>query len=130
MVNDPLGDALIQIKNGYLAGKETVTVPFSKIKEELVKLLAKTSFISSYETYGNDPKRTLLIKLKYIDKKPVLTNVVRLSKPGLRIYVNKDNIPNVLGGLGITIISTPKGLTTGNLARKKKIGGEVICKIW
>lgn len=130
MISDPIADALIQIKNGYLAGKNSVTIPHSNMKEELFMLLTKSGFIESAKVTGEKVKKTIQVKLKYKDKKPVLTNVVKVSKPSLRVYVNKDSIPWVLGSLGTVIISTSNGLITGSEARKRKTGGEVICKIW
>lgn len=130
MFNDPVADILIQIKNGYLTRKSSVTVPFSKIKERLVSLLYKNGYIGNFLTKGSGYKKQLVINLKYPDQKPVLTNVIRISKPGLRIYVNRKNIPAVFGGLGITLISTAKGLMTGGEARRQNLGGELICKIW
>lgn len=129
MLNDPLGDALAQIKNGYMARKKSISIPYSRTKEELIRLLVKIGFIEVVEV-SNKNKKLINITLKYKGKEPVITNVVRVSKPGLRVYVNKDSIPSVLGGLGITIISTPEGLMVGNQAKKRKIGGELICKIW
>lgn len=138
MVNDPIGDTLIQIKNGYLAKKSTVIIPYSKFKHELLKLLVREGFISEVEVKKETNKKTLTVDLKYKDTEsasgnrgePVLTDIVRVSKPGLRVYVKSNNIPRVLGGLRIAIISTPKGLMTDKQARKKKLGGELICKIW
>jgi len=130
MFNDPIADTLIRIKNGYLAKKPEVAVGYSKINEELVKLIVKNGFAEEIKVSGSGLEKKIIIKLKYIDKQPAISNVVRVSKPSLRIYVNKDNIPSVFGGLGKTIISTPKGLLIGNEARKKHLGGEVICKIW
>ena len=130
MTSDPLGDALIQIKNGYLSRKESVTLPHSKIKEELVKVMLKKEYIESIKVVAGKKGKLLKIVLSYKDKRPALTNVVRVSKPSLRVYADKNSILTVLGGLGFTIISTPSGLMTGAEARKRKIGGEVICKIW
>lgn len=130
MVNDPIADTLIQIKNGYLASKEKISVPYSKIKYELIKLLVEKGFVKSQKVVGDGYKKQIVIELKYENKKGALSNVLRVSKPSLRIYVNKNSIPKVFGGLGITIISTSKGLMTGEEARKKKVGGELICKIW
>lgn len=130
MFNDPIADTLIRIKNGYLAKKPEVVVGYSKMNEELVKLIVKNGFLQEAKVSGSGHQKKIIIKLKYIDKQPAISNIVRVSKPSLRIYVNKDNIPRVFGGLGKTIISTPKGLLTGSEARKKHLGGEVICKIW
>ena len=135
MLSDPIADLLSGIKNAYLVDKEGIEVPYSKIKENLTKILVKKGYIKSSKS--NPPaggqssnKKTLILTLKYKDKKPVLTNIKRISKPGVRIYVKKEKIPRVLSGLGTVILSTPKGLMTGKEARKKGLGGEVICEIW
>lgn len=127
MVNDAISDLLVQIKNGYMAKNATVELPWSKLKEAVVKVMADNNFVGGYEVIDD---RSLVIKLKYEGKKPVLTDVKRVSKPSLRVYAGKGNLPKVLGGLGILIVSTPMGLMTGKDAYKKGIGGEVICKIW
>ena len=133
MISDPIADLLTRIKNAYLADKKTVSVPYSKTKENLVKILVKKGFIEKIkiESLPRSKKLKIIkVALKYQDKKPVLTGVKRVSKPGVRIYVKRDKIPRVLGGLGIVILSTSQGLMTGEEARKKGLGGEVICKIW
>lgn len=130
MVNDPIADTLIQIKNSYLADLEQVTVSYSKMKHELIKLLVNYGFVKSFDLVNDGYKKKIVIELKYENKKAAMTNCLPVSKPGLRVYVNKNNIPKVFGGLGITVLSTPKGLMTGYEARKKKLGGELICKIW
>lgn len=133
MTSDPIADLLFRIKNGYLANKEVISVPYSKMKERLVKILVKKGWLAGLRSEalakGSRLKR-LEITLKYENKKPVLTNVKRISKPGVRTYVKKGKIPRVLSGYGMVILSTPQGLMTGQEARKKKLGGEVICKIW
>lgn len=133
MISDPIADLLTRIKNAYLADKKTVSVPYSKTKENLVRILVKKGFIEKIkiESLPRSKKLKIIkVALKYQDKKPVLTGVKRVSKPGVRIYVKRDKIPRVLGGLGIVILSTSQGLMTGEEARKKGLGGEVICKIW
>jgi len=129
MINDPIADFLIRIKNGYLAKKTEVSVPYSKIKENLGKILVEEGYLEKLKI-KNEKLKIIELTLKYEGKRPALTDVQRVSKPGLRIYVDKTKIPKVLGGLGITIISTPKGLMTDKEARKKGLGGEVICKVW
>ncbi|MBI5465606.1 30S ribosomal protein S8 [Candidatus Gottesmanbacteria bacterium] len=141
MLSDPIADFLSRIKNGYLAKKKEITVPFSKIKENLAKILVEEGYLSNgkwqsaqkrvpAESANGKSKKELVLTLKYEKKKPALTDIKRVSKPGLRIYVDKTKIPKVLGGLGITIVSTPKGLMTDKEARKKGLGGEIICKVW
>jgi small subunit ribosomal protein S8 len=132
MMTDPISDFLIQIKNGYLARKEKIEVPYSKNKEALGKLLVKESYLGKVTVKKEEGsiKKYLIIELLYIGKKPKLTEIVRLSKPSVRIYVKGKQIPKVLGGLGMIIISTPKGFLTGRQARKEGVGGELICKLW
>lgn len=131
-------DTLIRIKNGYLAGKKTVETPCSKMEERLVKILLKEGYLSHLEIKtvkaGTKKKgakvKIMAMDLKYDGRKPVLRELKIVSKPSLRIYVQKDNIPSVLGGQGLVILSTPRGLMTGREAQKKGLGGEIICKIW
>lgn len=130
MINDVIADSLMRIKNGYLASKKEVVIPYSRLRQQLVKLIIKAGFLSSVKIKGEKTKKQLVVELKYVDKKPVLTQVVKLSKPSLRMYVKHNQIPKVLGGLGVVILSTSSGLMLGKEARKKKVGGELICKIW
>ncbi len=130
MVNDLISDSLVKIKNGYLAGNSEVTLFYSKITEKLVTLLINNNFASKIEIVKKDNRKAIIVSLIYKDKKPAVVDIVRVSKPSLRVYVNRKKIPWVFGGLGICIISTPKGLMTGSQARKNNLGGELICKIW
>lgn len=130
MTNDPIADLLIQIKNGYMARKEKVIIPHSQIKESLAKLLQRTGYVGKVEVVKDGIFKSISVELSYNGKKPKLIGVVRESKPGRRVYVAKGEIPRVLGGMGVAIISTAEGLLTDKEARKKKIGGELLCKIW
>lgn len=131
MVNDPIGDFLIQLKNGYLANKKELSIPNSKMKESLARLLLKEGYLGKVEVITREKtKKSLKLKLVYNEKISKLTNVRRVSKPGMKVYVSKKNIPRVLGGFGIAIISTPSGLMTGKEAKEKGLGGEFICKLW
>lgn len=123
---DPIGDALIRIKNGYQVGKQTVDVSFSKLILRLMEVLEKEGYIGKVQKKD----RVITVELKYKDRKPVLTDVRRVSKPSLRVYRGFKDLPTVLNGLGVAIISTPKGLMTDKQARKLKIGGEVLALIW
>lgn len=123
---DPVADALIRIKNGYLVGKLEVSLNYSKLVLALMKLLEKEGYVEKVKLEG----RSILITLKYISRTPALTDVKRVSKPSLRIYKGVRALPSVLNGLGIAIISTPKGLMTGKEARKQKMGGEVLALVW
>jgi small subunit ribosomal protein S8 len=130
MVNDPIGDMLIQIKNASAAHNSVIELPYSKLKEALGKILLDEGYVTSLAKVGADPKANLHIGIKYVNNESVITGVKRVSKPGLRWYVNKDTIPQVVGGMGIAILSTPQGIMTGRDAKKKGIGGELLCKIW
>lgn len=130
MVNDTVSDTLIRIKNGYLADKESVIIPYSKISESLVNLMVKNKFIAFTKVEKEGKHKVISATLLYNDNSPSLIGIERVSKPSYRVYVKSTEIPKVFGGLGITIVSTPKGLMIGNEARKQKMGGEVLCKIW
>lgn len=130
MINDSIGDMIIQIKNAAFAGREIVELPHSKMKAAVAKILQQERYLDSVEKIGRSPKEVLRLKLSYEDKVPVLTNVKRVSKPGIRCYVTKYKIPVVMGGTGISIVSTPQGIMTGKEARKLGIGGELLCTVW
>ncbi len=130
MVTDPLGDLLIQIKNASLAGVQTLALPYSKLKITVCKILVSEGYISSVEKNGLDPKASLTITIKYQGKVPAITNVKRISKPGMRVYVAANRIPTVVGGMGTSIVSTSAGIMTGKDAKRKKLGGELLCEIW
>lgn len=130
MLTDPIADMLIRIKNGYLARHKTVEFPYSKMKESLAEILVKTGFLAKTEVLGQKKPPLVRVTLKYEGKTPALAGVQRVSKPGLRIYAGKDKLPQVLGGLGTVIVSTPRGLMTDKEAKKLGLGGEVICKVW
>lgn len=130
MVNDPVGDMLIQIKNAYMAGKSVVVLPHSKLKEAVAKILMQEGYVLSVSAVGEQVKRSLELRLRYEGSVPALTDLKRKSKPGLRVYVGSHAIPTVVGGMGIAIVSTPLGIMTGKQARNKHIGGEVLCEVW
>lgn len=123
---DPVGDALIRIKNGYSVGKVSVQMRFSKLIWKLVKLLQKEGYLEGVE----QDDREIIVILKYDSRIPALTDVKRVSKPSLRVYKGVKDLPHVLNGLGIAVISTPKGLMTDKEARKAKVGGEVLALVW
>jgi len=129
VVNDPIGDMLIRIKNGYLARKVVVEVPYSIMKEEIAKLLVKKGYLKKFKI-ENLKFKILKLELKYEGKRPGIEGVKRISKPGVRTYAKAGEIPKVKYGFGITIVSTPKGIMTGREAKKKNLGGEVICQVW
>ncbi len=131
MVNDPIADMLTRIRNANMAQHDVVEVPASHVKKAIAEILKKEGFIRDYH-YINDHKQGILrINLKYThNSQRVITGLKRISKPGLRVYAGKDDLPRVLGGLGIAVISTSKGVLTDKDARKDGVGGEVLCYIW
>ncbi|MBU1326897.1 30S ribosomal protein S8 [Patescibacteria group bacterium] len=130
MMHDSIGDMIIQIKNAACAGKEIVELPHSNMKAAVARIFQQEQYLDSVEKIGSKPKELLRLKLSYEGKVPVLTNVKRVSKPGLRCYVTKYKIPTVMGGTGISIVSTPQGIMTGKEAWKRGIGGELLCTVW
>ena len=131
VVTDTIADMLTRIRNANQMRYEEVKVPASNIKKEIARILKEEGFIKDYKIENNDAQGTIVLTLKYTDKKErVITGLKRISKPGLRVYANKDEIPKVLNGLGIAIISTSKGIMTDKEARKENIGGEVLAYIW
>jgi small subunit ribosomal protein S8 len=131
MMTDTISDMLTRIRNGLMAKKPEVVLPYSNFKHSLAKVLQKEGWIASTETTEVDGMKSLALKLKYDQTgEPIISGIVRVSKPGQRIYSNRAAIPSVLGGMGTTIISTSKGLMTDREARKNKVGGEIVCQIW
>ncbi|WP_373020765.1 30S ribosomal protein S8 [Thiomicrorhabdus sp.] len=128
-MSDPIADMLTRIRNGQMAGHSNVVIPSSKVKLAIAKVLADEGFVSTYSVKENDGKAELSVDLKYYEGKPVIEMIKRVSRPGLRVYKNKDELPEVIGGLGIALISTSKGIMTDRDARKSGIGGEVICYV-
>lgn len=126
MIVDPVADALIRIKNGYLVSKKEIQIPYAKLQFNLCKLLSKGGYISEVGKKGN----LITVTLKYDGRTPSLSDVKRVSKPSLRVYKGYQDLPRVLNGLGVAIISTSKGLMTDKEARKKKLGGEVMAEVW
>ncbi len=135
-VSDPIADFLTRIRNAVMAGNQNVSIPSSKIKVALAKILVEEGFIDGFEQVSieDKPQNSLRINLKYVgerrDRKPVITGLKRVSKPGRRIYVGRGEIPWVQSGLGISILTTPKGVVTGVRARQLGVGGEVLCEVW
>jgi small subunit ribosomal protein S8 len=131
MVTDPIADMLTRIRNATMARHDFVLVPSSKIKLAVAKILRDEGFVKEYEVVKGKQQRAIKIYLKYTDKKePVIEGLQRVSKPGLRIYVSKSEIPRVYGGLGMAILSTPKGIISGKKAWQEGVGGELICFVW
>lgn len=131
MMTDPVADLLTRIRNASAAQHRRVVVPSSKVKVAVAKILAEEGFTSGYVVTDDQPQPNLIIGLKYTGKaKSVITNLERVSKPGRRVYVGYRDIPWVRSGLGINIVSTPKGVMTGRQARKEQVGGELLCNVW
>lgn len=130
MTNDPIADMLTRIRNAVMVGHDSVLVPHSRLKASLARILEEEGFIEDYEVVKNKPAQMIRIQLKYVDKQPAVLGLERVSRPGLRVYAGKTEIPRVYGGLGIAIISTSQGLMTGKNAWRKKLGGEVLCYVW
>ena len=128
-MNDPISDMLTRIRNGQKARKVSVSMPASTVKEAVASVLQDEGYITGYESSGEGAEKTLSVELKYFEGTPVIEKVQRVSKPGLRIYRGKDELPKVLGGLGIAIVSTSAGVMSDRRAREKGIGGEVICVV-
>jgi small subunit ribosomal protein S8 len=127
MPNDPVADLLTRVRNAAGARHETVSVPTSRMKAEVARILRDEGFISGYEQPN---ARELVLRMKYVGKLPAVAGLKRISKPGLRVYARKDEMPRVLGGLGVVIISTSSGLMTGREAERKGLGGEVLAYVW
>jgi small subunit ribosomal protein S8 len=130
-ISDPIADMLTRIRNATMARHDAVLVPSSRLKLAIAKILKEEGFIKDYEAVREESHKSIKIYIKYQDRnQPVLTGLERVSKPGLRIYVEKKEIPRVYGGMGIAILSTPKGVMTGHQARHQGIGGELLCYVW
>lgn len=129
-VTDPIADFLTRIRNAVKAKKKYVEIPSSAMKKNLTEILKQTSFITAYDVIEDNKQNVLKIQLKYIQGTPSISGLKRISTPGLRVYAGKDNLPKVLNGLGIAVISTSKGLMTEKQAKKEAVGGEVLCHIW
>lgn len=130
MVTDPIADMLTRIRNAIMAGHEDVLVPASRMKLSIAKTLKEERFVQDYETLRGKPETMIRIHFRYVDSRPALVGLERVSKPGLRVYVGRREIPRVYGGLGIAIVSTSKGVMTGQEAWRQHLGGELLCYVW
>ncbi len=131
MYTDPIADYLTRLRNGIMAGHEAVVVPSSKMKAAISGILKQEGYIHSFKQVEHEGRNYLIVNLKYVkDKQNVIHGLRRVSKPGLRIYAGVREIPEINGGLGIAILSTPKGLLTGKDARKQNVGGEILAHVW
>lgn len=127
-MSDPISDMLTRIRNAQAVNKKQVKVPVSKIKSAIANVLLDEGYLGSIEK--SDDNHSLIFGLKYYQQKPVIESIKRISKPGLRVYANKDNMPNVIGGLGIVVVSTSKGVMTGEQAANVDVGGEILCEVY
>jgi small subunit ribosomal protein S8 len=133
-MTDPVADFLTRLRNAAGAQKETVNIPASRLKRELARILAEQGYIESFEVEPPTPGRAgdqIVVRLKYTDdRRPVITKLQRVSRPGRRVYVGADEVPKILGGMGTAIVSTSRGVMTGHEARQARVGGEVVAEIW
>ena len=130
-MTDPIADLLTRLRNGLLAKHKTVDVPASKLKIEVVKTLKEEGYIENFTVLEQGPQGVVKVQLKYVASgEKVITGLERVSRPGRRVYCGKNEIPEVLGGLGINILSTPEGILTGAACKKRGVGGEVLCNVW
>ena len=135
-INDPISDMLTRVRNAMLAGQAQVAMPSSRIKAEIARILKDEGFLESVDVVDSEKSsfKILRLKIKYVgerrERRPVLSGITRVSSPGRRVYTKKTDIPWVLSGLGVAILSTPKGVMTGARARQLGVGGEILCKVW
>lgn len=134
MTSDPIADMLTRIRNALMIGKPTCEIPASKIKVEIARILKEEGYIEDYSVGDEKPFSLITITLKYYgarrERKPVISNIQRISKPGRRVYSGRADLPRVMSGIGIAIVTTPKGVMTAQQARREKVGGEVLCYVW
>ncbi|WP_024326601.1 30S ribosomal protein S8 [Thioalkalivibrio sp. AKL19] len=130
MMTDPISDMLTRVRNAQRANKEQVAIPYSKAKERILKVFAEEGFVGDMQVEGEAALKKLVVKLKYFEGRPVIETVERISRPGLRIYRGKDELPRINAGLGVAVISTPQGVMSDRAARAAGQGGEVLCKIY
>ena len=130
-MTDPIADMLTRIRNANMVGHDSVDIPASKMKKSIAEILLEEGYIKGFDVIEDNKQGIIRVQMKYgADKEKVITGIKKISKPGLKVYAKRDDIPKVLGGLGIAIISTSKGIITDKEARKQNVGGEVICYVW
>lgn len=129
-MTDPISDLLIRLKNAARAGHEEVRLPYSKMRAQIAAILMEEGYLTTVEKIDGEPLATLHIGLKYVGRSPAMSDVKLLSKPGRRLYASVKDIPRTLGGYGVTIVSTNKGILSDTSARKQNVGGELICQVW
>ncbi len=129
-LTDPIADFLTRLRNASRAGKSEVIAPYSRIKADIARILKQEGYISAFEVEGGGEMPQLKVVTKFVNRSPAITGLKRVSKPGLRKYVGAKEVPRVLGGLGISILSTPKGVLSGREAKKENVGGELLAFVW
>jgi small subunit ribosomal protein S8 len=131
MLSDPIADMLTRVRNAIRARHPKVDVPASNLKVEIARILKEEGYIANFKVAEEGPKKTIKIYLKYSpDNQPIISAIERVSRPGCRVYVGREDIPRVLGGLGINILTTARGVMTGRDAHREKVGGEILCRVW
>ncbi len=131
MMTDPIADMLTRIRNAKMVAKPEVSIPASKLKEEIAKILVAEGYVNGYEVTGEGARRQLTLRLRYTGKRvPAINGLRRVSKPGLRVYKGAAELPRVSGGLGVAIVSTSQGLLPDREARRRRLGGEILCEVW
>jgi small subunit ribosomal protein S8 len=131
MMTDPIADMVARIRNANTAYKDEVAIPASGIKEEIARLLAREGYVKGYRVEGEEPKRRIVVEMKYgPERERTITGVKRVSRPGRRVYADRGHLPRVLGGLGVAILSTSQGVMTDKQAARRGIGGEILCHVW
>ena len=131
MLNDPIADMLTRIRNAMSAGHPKAEIPASKLKIELARILKQEGFVANYRVADDDGKRTIKVYLKYrTDNRPLITKIERVSKPGRRVYTDSGRVPRVIGGMGINVLTTSRGVMTGKQAREMGVGGEILCNVY
>ena len=131
MMTDPIGDLLTRLRNAQMARLESASVPYSKMKEAILRVIAKEGFVRNIEVIGEGVRKQLVVALKYTGRRvPVISGLKRVSSPGRRVYRSSDNLTDLKPGMGVAILSTPKGVMTDLSARESRVGGEVLCQIW
>lgn len=129
-MTDPIADMLTRIRNAIMARHTRVLIPASNMKIAIAQILKEEGYVRDFDVVKDNPQGTIRITLRYVDRRPVMTQLKRVSKPGLRVYTRRESIPRVRGGLGTSIISTPQGVMTGRKAYQLGLGGEVVCYVW
>ena len=130
-ITDPIADFLTSLRNGLRARHKTIEVPSSKLKLQMATILRDEGYIAGFKLMEDGPRKRIEVRLKYgSNNEPIISNIQRVSRPGRRVYVGSRSVPRVLGGMGINILTTPKGLMTGRAAKHENVGGEILCEIW